>query len=309
MIYGLTLVSVLACSDEKPPESAQNRLDAFDAGLERSEVDSSRVLATVNGNPIYKEDIAHYLESGMTMETPQKALDMVIRDTLLADEARRRGYAKAPLVVSEFKKALALQQLVQKGNAFTTKSISKSKIKETYEKNRGRYVHDRLRTVVHALVEKKGEDTSSGELRKMAQKIYEETKDSVTESEFRNGVDRVKAMYPHRKIVVEKLPPFDAQSERFVRSFVAGTFAVAYPNTRVSSIVETRFGMHVIFIDKEEAESNVSFEEAAPRIAEELLPEEKRQHVANYIENVYQRGNVFVYDEILAETGKGTGRQ
>jgi peptidyl-prolyl cis-trans isomerase C len=306
----VALVGISACQPAPDPEArVVGELAAYDSQLSKRAVDTSRVLATVNGHPIYREDLEAYLNAGLEAKTKDDVLEGVIRTVLLADEARRRGYARNGEVATAFKKALALELLVQKGHGFTEKSIDESVLRAAYEhQKRSRFVHGKKRTVVHALVRPpKGKNISSVE-RRIAAQIQKKVQGAQSESEFRKAVDEFKKESPSASIVVEKLPPFDGESTAFVQPFVKGAFGIAYPHERVSVPVETSYGIHVIFVESEGEASNVSFVEARGTLSAEMIDSERRKYVATFIETLEKKADIFVYDRILQESsGEGVG--
>ncbi len=303
----LALAGAFACEPAPDPEARMvGELDAYDSQLPKRAVDASRVLATVNGHPIYREDLEAYLNAGLAAKTKDDVLEAVIRTVLLADEARRRGYAGNGEVATAFKKALALELLVRKGHGFTEQSIDESSLRAAYEQQkRSRFVHGKKRTVVHALVRPpKGKNISSVE-RGIAAQIQKKVQGAQSESEFRKAVDEFKKESPSASIVVEKLPPFDGESTAFVQPFVKGAFGIAYPDERVSVPVETSYGIHVIFVESEGEASNVSFAEARGTLSAEMIDGERREYVATFIEALEKKADIFVYDRVLQESAGG----
>lgn len=310
VLSALALAGAFACQRTPDPEArVVGKLAADDSQLSKRTVDATRVLATVNGHPVYREDLEAYVNAGMEANTKDDVLEGVIRTVLLADEARRRGYARNGEVATAFKKALALELLVQKGHGFTEKSIDESALRAAYEQQKqSRFVHGKKRTVVHALVRPpKGKSISSVE-RGIAVQIQKKVQGAQSESEFRKAVDEFRKQSPSASIVVEKLPPFDGESTAFVQPFVKGAFGIAYPDERVSDPVETSYGIHVIFVESEGEASNVSFAEARDTLAAEMIDGERRKYVETFIETLEKKADIFVYDRVLQESsGEGFG--
>ena len=305
----MAVVSISCGRDSVSDVEVSPALEAFDSQLAKREIDMSRALASVNGVPIYREDLELYLKDNPVAETTAQVLEGVIRSELLAQEARRRGYARDKDVVAEFKKALALELLVQKGRGFSEKSIAEATLKAAYDRQkRARFVHGEMRTVVHALVSPEKGKGISNEDRKIAAQIQKKVQHVESEREFRTIVGDLKGEFPSASIIVEKLPPFDSESKAFVEPFVKGAFKIAYPEQRVSSPVETRFGVHVIFVESQSDSSDVPFSEARQILAGEMVDDERRKYIASFLDTVEKKADIFVYDEVLAESsGKGIG--
>ncbi|MBN2718958.1 MAG: peptidyl-prolyl cis-trans isomerase [Deltaproteobacteria bacterium] len=270
-------------------------------------VDPSRVLATVDGKPINVADIEEYLKNGLKASSAEDALQKVIETYLLADEAGRRGYGEKRDVSVEYKKALARAQLVRTGENFTISKIPTNVLEQEYERQKDRFVHGVIRNVVHSLVVvPEGKEPTDADWR-IAQEIQGAVASAQTADDFRKAVAAVQEQHAQAPIKVEDIFPFDAQSKRLVKPFVTGAFAVNYPSERISKIVQTQFGLHIIFIITEKEAENRSFEEVKTSLAKAILPDQRRQHVADYLDKLVAEGHVFVYDEILAEMGSVKG--
>ena len=264
------------------------------------------VLATVNGEPIYKEDVDVYLAGGMHASSPGEALNNVIDVALLSDEAARRGFSGKPDVFAAYTKALAMEQLVRAGKEFTVDRVPEKMLKAAYEQQKRRFVHGTVRSVVHALVlTSEGKKEPTAEDWQLARDILDAVKNTDSAAAFRLAVEAVQTAHMNRKITIENIPAFERDTTRLVKPFVDGTWAVDYPNKHISKIVRTRFGLHVIFVIDEKPAENLSFEEARPTLAKELLPAARKKYINQYIDNLVAAGNVFIYDEILSQTVSG----
>jgi peptidyl-prolyl cis-trans isomerase C len=222
-----------------------------------------------------------------------------VRNTLLADEARRRGYDKSPQIAIATKKAIAQALLRSKvGEAVTADNQDPARLKRYYESNIGRYVHGIKRRVVHLVAETDNQQLSESEALQVVEKARKAALGAVDEADFITKVQPFEsALGP---VKTETLPPFEADNNRLVRPFVEATFAIAKVGD-LSPPVKTRFGLHIIYLAEEIAAINRSFEDAKKEIAQTVLPESKRAETAEIMSSLLSDKEIFIFDNALKE--------
>ena len=309
LVFSVVLCGCVCCEDRSSDANTVKRMESFDSRLQKRQVDATKVLATVNGMPIYPSDVSHYLENGMVADSAEEALEKVIDMYLLADEARDRGYASSSEVISTFKKTLALQFLSRIGRQYSEKDIPEDVLKREYENKKKQLVHGKLRKTAHGLVMVQKGTEPTLEQQNLANQIHNLAKGTRTENAFKAAVEKVQKNAPTGAIVYESLPEFDANDTTFVKPFVNAAMAVDFPSNHVSPVVKTEFGLHVIFVASISEPSNISFEEAKANLARDMFPSERSRHVKTYIEELESNGEVFVYDEVLAKVRTGGSEQ
>jgi parvulin-like peptidyl-prolyl isomerase len=99
---------------------------------------------------------------------------------------------------------------------------------------------------------------------------------------------------------IERLPPFDEGSKRFVREFVAAAFAVPGAGG-LSPAFRTSFGWHVLLVLEELPAANVAFAQAKEKLAEERLPFERQRRLAQLLERLERDNPVFLYETPVRE--------
>ncbi|MBN2342708.1 MAG: peptidyl-prolyl cis-trans isomerase [Deltaproteobacteria bacterium] len=286
--------SSIGCSSEDSAPNVSTNIEAWDSHIKAKKLNDSMVLAQVNGIPIYPETVEFQAKQLQQKLSKEEALAEAIDFYLLEEEARRRGYARDKTVISEFKKALALAYLKKEGEAFTEKSIPLETLKKRYESQKFRFVHGAQRDVVHALAMTGDGLYSDNDAKRIAREMSIAAANADSEKAFRQAVATVGA--DGTKIRVEDLPPFDQRNTGFVKPFVEGTFAIDYPGQKVSKPIKTKFGYHVIFVKNEEPAVDISFTDARKTLENEIFSFERQKYISELIDDVYNRGNVFIYD-------------
>lgn len=301
---GLSLLLwVAACENDTPSTDFQSISEKWNSGIQPKPVDKKTVLATVGGVAIYPQELSHHMKRSPKPLSKADALEELIQFHLLSQEAQKRGYGVRSEVVTEYKKALALAFLKKKGNGFTTRSLSESTLRNRYQEQKSRFVHGALRDVLHALVLTGNGKHSETEAKIIGDRIRDSVKNVSTEHAFRDAVKAATEGVPNIKI--EDLPPFDAASQKFVKPFVKGTFAIQYPKERISKLVETQFGFHIIYIQSDAPAVNIPFEQARTTLEKELVQPERKKFIAKLIDDLYQNGKVFIYDNHLLPSTTG----
>ena len=297
--------SAVCCGQHASDTDVDKRVESFDSQLRKRKIDTSKALASVNGIPIYKSDVAHYVQLGLVADNAEDALEEVIDIYLLADEARNRGYASNSAVITTFKKSLALQILKRVGRRFTVDDISEDVLKAEYEKRKKQLVHGESRKTSHGLVRVRAGTEPTEKQKQLARRIYNQTKNIKTEQAFKDAVKKIQREAPQGAVFYEALPEFDEKDTTFVKPFVDAALAVDFPKEHVSHVVKTKFGLHVIFVASASEPKNMSFKEAKEMLAQDIFASERDRHVKTYIDKLVTEGNVFVYDKVLATVHAG----
>ena len=274
------------------PKSQPTRRDAA-----RSE---SVIVARVDGRLIPASEAKRLIRETDGGLTPKEAVDILVRNALLAEEAEKRGYDRAPETLAARQKATARALLKDEVEAaLTAATLPESDVRAYYDKNKKKYVHGERRTVVHFLARTDKKRLSEAEAEKIATEASRAAQGAVDEADFRK---RVKPFVESLKknAVLESLPPFEAGSKRLVRPFVEAAFELSGTG-EVSAPVKTDFGYHVLYLASVEPSMNRSIEDANAEIREAALPMARTQKVSALLAELLNKNKVFIYEDALRE--------
>ncbi len=264
-------------------------------------VETASLAARVDGVPIFVEEVQDLLAPDAGVDggvTPDEALETLISNALLANEAKRRGFGEAAEVADARRLALARQLLeIRVGEGVREDTIDEKKLRRIYDAWKPRYVHGVQRRVVHFLAQTKKNMFDNAEARRIATAARAAALGAENEEAFKQRLGPFQERYK-RKVRIESLTPFDAKSTTFVRPFVEGAFAVPEV-TGISEPVKTRFGWHVIFVAEELPVLNRSFEEVRGELAREVLPQARKGAARELLSQLARESGVFVYEKEL----------
>lgn len=297
-IAALALLILLgaACnqSTEKPNQSSKTQRQTGPQNI---------IVAAVDEAPILARDLMAFQaaqDGGMTNE---EALNILIRNQLLANEANRRGYGIF-LKVSDARKTAMARALLKKrvGREVNTSSIDEQRLRKLYEVKKSLFVHGELRRVDHIVVQVMKKGLSSDEAAELARVLFSDLRQNRVESEedFLQFAKKAVEIHGKNKVKLEELPPFEETTANFAQPFVNASFRLRREG-ETSPITETKFGYHIIFLAEIIPPKNQSFAEARDIIAEKWLPTEQKLQTKQLMDNLLKSGNVFIYENVLNE--------
>jgi len=268
------------------------------AATEEARKEAASMAATVDGEVIGIDEVRALMDEADAGLTAEQALDALIDEHLLAREAARRGVGGVDVDI-ERERAMAYGLVLKIRDETTVDSIDESALKEDYERQRERFVHGPERRVIHAVVRtgKRGaQDPIAAEA--LARRIRDAMDGAASDTDF---AARAKPFQKEAGDVlkVESLPPFAADTRRFVKEFVSAAFDV--PKVKaLSPAFRTSFGWHVLYVIEELPAQNVPFVEARPVLAAERLPQERQARIMQLLTRLAQDNPVFLYESPAA---------
>ncbi len=269
-----------------------------------AKIDPSKVVAHVDGEPISVDEVRQLIDAVDGGMDAEQALDVLIRNALLAAEAADRGYRIHSEVVAARQKALARTLLNKEiARGVTIESIDDEKLRRLYDRQKEKFVHGVQRRVVHMVALTGKGKLSEEEALRLAERAAERAGAVSSEEEFQQLGEELKKEYPE-KVRVESLPPFAADFTRFAQPFVKASFALPGIGS-ASPPTKTKFGWHVIYYAEEIPPSNRSFEEVRDELAEKVLPLVKQAKSDELWESIQKKGSIFIYESNL----RGGGQQ
>jgi peptidyl-prolyl cis-trans isomerase C len=212
---------------------------------------------------------------------PRDAADDLLVVEVMAQEAERRRLGEAPEVHQAIAEAAVPLYLKRSFEAeHTAATIPMAFLQKVYERNIGYYKRPELRAADHILVAAPGfvrpaagaqESAARALVERIARELGERPPRDA--ADFRGRVDlwRNDAKSAELEIKTETLQLF-AREGVFDSTFSAAAFAIPAVG-EVSPLVDTRYGFHLIRLDRVEAPREVSFEAARAEISERMLSE------------------------------------
>jgi hypothetical protein len=281
-ILEAAVLVILACSHHAPPVPLRQ---AFAPG------DVARV-GTVGVPAALAADVARAQDI-----TPRAAVDELIDDALIAEDARALGVTDAPGVRVACASALARTVVLH----------AAARAKEM-----GPPTDDELATltVVHALVPRSGL-VSDGARSSTATAIRQAVLGSSSAEEF----EKRASLVPHADIMlrIERVPAFGADGRMangsgLDPSFVAAAFALPAAGS-ISPVVETPFGWHVLRLIDRAAPDRDSIEQRRHDLADSVVAMRARGALDALLRVRRQKIDVSVSVEAETLTALATSNQ
>ena len=295
-VIAVTVPVLTGCTDADAPKTTPE----METSNRESALPESAIVARVDGRPIALSEATRLIEEADGGLTPDEAVNVLVRNALLAEEAEKRGYNRAPETLAARQKASARVLLKEETEiALTAETLPESDVRAYYNANKQKYVHGERREVVHFLARTGKNRLSHAEALKVSEEASQAAQGAVDEADFRN---RMKPFVESLKknAVLEEIPPFEANSKKLVRPFVDGTFQLSEQGA-VSPPVKTDFGYHVIYLASIEPAANRSIEEVEPEIREAALPKARIRKAKALVTGLMSRNKVFIYEDALKE--------
>ncbi|MFN3201798.1 MAG: peptidylprolyl isomerase [Bradymonadia bacterium] len=212
-------------------------------------------------------------------DTPRQAVDHLVAVELLSIEAAAAGFADHPDVRGAVSPVLIHRYLRDQFEADVRPgNLPEHYLRRAYAARRGYFNHPELRFVAHWVITtedgKSPTDPAQAEgMRALCAQVQAETLSASPESR-KAFLDHV-AQYaePARAMGLmakgEGLPPF-SNPGGYDPVFTEAAFAMYTPN-EISPPVQTRFGCHVIWLEKAKAARSDGYETAKAELEEKLL--------------------------------------
>ena len=301
----LTLVLIIAStvvfSCEKRIKKNSGEMSVTRTAQKADPADS--IVAKVDGVPILASDLealTQIADGGLDQE---KALETLIRNQLLANEAEKRGYGTF-LKVKDAQKTAMARVLLEKqiGEETNEQTLDELKLKKLYELNKHFFVHGLQVRVDHLVILFPQKGQKSRAALELAQEIAKEAQNSrfLSEDDFIKFGEATVKKHGVKKVKLERLAPFDKETKKFVEKFVEASFNLKKIGS-VSSLVETKFGYHIIYLAEEYPALNLSFEEARDTVVNGLLPRERKQRAKQLMDSLRKSGDIFIHEEAVGE--------
>jgi len=266
-----------------------------------SRVEPHEVVARVDGRRVLAADLRHQMRRGADR---RKALDDLIAFELLAGEALRRGLDRDPSVVRARKRALANLMVRRSfGDHFTKASIPERLLRQAYEANIRRFVHPELVKVVHlvAIARRKRHGAAHHErARKLAARAHSiATAGRLSPDEFAQIADLLHERARADGVLFKSERLTTPRRNYTEASFADAAFALTRPGA-ISSVVATRYGYHVIYLEQRIAGVDRAFSEVADDLRDRVFDDAREVVFGEYVDKLEKPYQVTLFPEVIA---------
>lgn len=296
-IVFLVLPIIAGCRDRS---SASEQAQAEEQANTPDEQTHGLIAARVNGAPIFLKEIKDLIAETNERLSPKEAVDILVRNALLAQEAARRGYGEYPETKAARTAASARALLTsQIKEGITPENLDTKILQQCFEAEKKRYIHGKKRRVVHFLARTGPNRLSKPKAQLIAIKAQKLASTAENEADF------IRLVAPlveegGKNVITEKLPPFEADTRRYVRSFVEATFELSKVGD-ISPPVQTDFGRHIIFLAEEIPAVNRSLEEAEQEVLRDCIPKTRRRRAGEIMSRLLSENKIFIFENALKE--------
>ncbi len=166
--------------------------------------------------------------------------------------------------------------------------VSSNEVKQYYNENRGKYIRPEARRFTHILISVKPSAPAEEKrlIKENAQKVFERIKAGEDMSEmarnYSDGLYRVKG----GDLGLVHKGRLDPELENEVFKLEPG---------RISNIIETRHGYHIVRVEEVKAEEQLRLEDVSSKINNELAREKEKQLREAFVRKLRGQAKIEVY--------------
>jgi hypothetical protein len=280
----LVVVSALGqvgCAREQPDRQRASR-DAHTV---------TRLVARVGTRPIGASEVAARMAAdGLDAKA---ALEQLVADELLAQEAERRGIGANRAEERAIERVMVRAMLDDFESELTPASVSETEVRADFEAQRDRLQIPERRRSWHILVK-----DSSEEGRALAESIRAEVRRAKQPKTVFDRYANAQSPETSFEIVTEELPPIsrDAGAEQ---AYKDALFSVASPGP-LRDVVETKSGWHVVTLTEILPAERTTLGEAEAGIRERLSQQKRFERIVELVRMRQAEGLVEYDDEGVA---------
>jgi peptidyl-prolyl cis-trans isomerase C len=254
------------------------------------------VVATVDGRPIFARDVARQMRArGVDRRA---ALEDLVRAEALAGEAARRGLDQDLDVQLETKGALVRRYLQTTfEREVTPADVPAELVRKAYNRNQPYLNHDTYIDVWHLLVAV--DEKAPPELKQQARALALEV---AARARTVHSLDEFKALkhaftWQGRPLALDEvITERDGWTQR---SFSYAAFDQLHKPGDTSSVVETTFGYHVLYLVGFKPPEHVPIADAEPRLRLGLFPQVQKQKFDELLEEITPHHQLELHPERL----------
>ena len=309
LIASLVLAVGVSCQRSDPEgEIAQRQTAPPDARKP-----TGPVLASVNGEIItagdFEDEIAslpEYTRKQLTSaDQKMKRLDNMIKETLLRQEAQRRGLDRDREIqhkVARYRDRLITEKLYQDA-ARELGTVDENRVRQHYEENLEQFIQqERIRaSQILIPVSPNATPEQDAEARVKAENALEKA---------RRGEDfeQLAREYSEGPTAVRGGDLGYFQRGRMVPEFEEVAFSMETVG-EVSDIVRTKFGYHIIQLTDRQPETQMPLDEVRERIVRQMESRNRREIRQTLDQNLREKANVVIHEEHIRDDPAGAANQ
>jgi len=281
-------LAVIGCQAGKTPETVKKAAVGGDA-------EEGKVVAEVGGEKITLEKLDEMIQDlppqfqAMAASRKGEFLDSVIDEKLLYAKALSENIDKDPKVkrqLEQISKQVVISELLRKEMEQKIR-ISDEDAKNYYEANKDQYTEQEKYRASHILV-----DTE------------QEAKDLIVRL---NAGEDFAALAKEKSKCPSKEKGGDlglASKGQMVPEFEAA--ALSLEPGKISDVVKTQFGYHIIRLEEKQPSKERSFEEVKEQVKQTLLPLKQKEYFEAMIKELKNKNKVVVHEEVLQQATQQT---
>jgi hypothetical protein len=240
---------------------------------------------------------------------PRAALDLLVREALLAVEARRSGLA-GPVEVADDAWRARIQQLLARDveARFSEATVPAGMVEASLDARHAELAHRGLRRVVHAVwmvAADAGAPQNEAALARMLvfrEELRAATHGHPTDAQFRAAAQRLNG---GASVRVEDLEPFDREgrtpsASRYVPAFAEAVWALSAAEPLSEPFV-TSFGVHVALLLEEVPPMTRTDDEARAIVRADLIQRARADAARSLVLGLRQRERVQIREAALQQ--------
>jgi peptidyl-prolyl cis-trans isomerase C len=288
MKVALLLVALAGCR-----HAAESSGGAWQVPLSAPSEDA--VVATVDGRPIRSSEIATQARAAGT--SAKQALADLVDAELLAGEAAKRGLTQDHDVQLAVRQAAAhrlLETTFEK--EVTPAALSERDYRRGFNAQRNMFDHSEYVDTWHILVpaDAKAPPDEKQAARAIAEQIAKRARGVESADAFRALATEI-APPPGKTLKLEQI--ITARDGWVVPEYSIPAFDQLKKPGDTSTVVETNYGYHVIYLNKRIPARHASLEEAKPELAQYLFPPFQRAEFSRFVGEAMLKHHVEEHSE------------
>jgi peptidyl-prolyl cis-trans isomerase C len=296
MRWACLIVLLPACQRAAPPQRS------FEVPLTAEATPGDEVVATVDGRPIYSSQIA--LQARSAGSDKKQALQDLITAEALAGEAARRKLDRDRDALEAARAAAVRRYLHQVFEPSAgPDAIPALTVKRTYNANVNLFDHSEYVDVWHILVQAPADKATAEQKQKaraLAEQIQKKARGVTSEAAFKELSTQFSAPEGMLPIRLERV--VTARDGWTLTTFSFPAHDQLKKPGDISTVVETSYGYHVIYLIKRIPAVHMSVGEASPQIRAQLLPEFQKSEFLRQADEAAKRHAVVVHPERLPKS-------
>ncbi len=246
------------------------------------------VVAEVNGEPIYLEDVQEIwdtLPEVYRIQFPggiQDILEQLIRETLLVQQAQKLGLENDPVILEQLeqiKRQLLVTELIKR-EIVDKVQVSDEEIEKEYTSNPSLYTEPEQVKAKHIMTSTKEKADEVLQELQSGRPFEEVAKEKSESPDAQQGGE----------MGYLKKGDLDPNLEKVLFDLAPGKF---------SDVVETSYGFHIFLVEEHLKPRLKEVEEVKDEISNRLLPRKQQEAFEKFIEDLKNQSEIVIVEENL----------